>query len=87
MFRDGALELDLPRSLERAEAIAWNARFEQTNGLVVSGDGVVRYTGVLREKLHHVSPELSKGFHIGELESVHKDMMDLRARLCAQSAD
>jgi hypothetical protein len=87
VFRDGVLELDLPPSLEGAEAIAWNARFEETNGLTVSDDGFVRYTGVLREKLHHVSPELAKGFHIGELESVHKDMADLRARLCAQSAD
>jgi hypothetical protein len=87
VFRDGALEPDLPPSLERAEAIAWNARFEETNGLTVGGDGFVRYTGVLREKLHQVSPELAKGFHIGELESVHKDMADLRARLCAQSTD
>jgi len=87
VFRDGVLELDLPPSLERAEAIAWNARFEETNGLTVGGDGSVRYAGVLREKLHQVSPELSRGFHIGDLESVYKDMEDLRGRLCAQSAD
>lgn len=81
------IELDLPPSLKRDEAIAWNARFEEINGLTVGGDGFVRYTGVLREKLHQISPELSKGFHIGDLESVHKDMADLRARLCAQAAD
>ena len=86
-FRDGVLELDLPPSLERGEAVAWNGRFEETNGLIVSDKGFASYAGVLREKLHRVSPALAKGFHVADLESVYKDMADLRARLCAQSAD
>ncbi len=40
----GKLVLDLPESITREEAIAWNASFETANGLVVE-DGTVRYCG------------------------------------------
>src|SRR3546814_13716277 len=47
----GALELDLPESLARGDAIAWNARFEEQKGLVVDAQGRVHYTGVLLDRL------------------------------------
>lgn len=82
-FRDGRLELDLPAGLGRAEAVRWNARFEEENGMVVEAGGRVRYTGVLHERLRAASPDLAHGFHARDLEHVFKDMEVLRARLQA----
>jgi hypothetical protein len=55
----GEVDLDLPPSLTRNEAIAWN----------------------LRERLAAFSPGLAGGFHVDDLEEVHRDMSALRARL------
>jgi hypothetical protein len=76
----GIIDLDLPRPLSRDEAIAWNARFEDANGLVVAGGGV-RYTGVLRDLLREHAPSLAEGFALADLEEVYKAMSALRARL------
>ncbi len=81
LARDGTLALDLPVGLTRETAIAWNARYERQNGLVVEADGRVRYTGVLAELLHEASPELAGGFRLSELEDVYVAMAALRARL------
>ncbi len=78
-----ALHLDLPPGLDEAEAIAWNAGFEAANGLVVRPDGMVRYTGLLRERLRALSPELAAGFAMADLEAVHGAMAALRGRLQA----
>ena len=78
---DGALALDLPLGLTREAAIAWNARYEQENGLVVEPDGGVRYTGTLAEELRAASPDLAGGFRLAELEDVYAAMARLRARL------
>ena len=79
------IDLDLPRSVSRDEAIAWNARFEEENGLVVDGNGHARYTGVLRDRLREHAPSLAEGFAMQDLDDVHKTMDALRARL--QSRD
>jgi hypothetical protein len=84
-YRDGVLALDLPKSIGRPEAIAWNAGFEERNGLVVT-DGGVRYTGLLHDRLREASPELAEGFAVSELESVYEAMVELRARLQALPA-
>jgi len=85
-FRNGALDLDLPSPINRAEAIAWNAWFEEENGIAVGPDGVVSYMGALYERLREASAQLAEGFHVSEIEDVHKAMIDLRARLQAQPA-
>lgn len=82
---DGALNLDLPPGLDRAAAIAWNARFEEANGLVVGADGTARYTGVLRDRLLEHAPSLAGGFAVADIEDVHWAMQDLRSRLQARS--
>jgi len=84
-YRDGVLALDLPEAIGRPQAIAWNAAFETKNGLVVT-DGKVHYTGLLHDKLREASPELARGFAVGELESVYEAMVELRARLQALPA-
>jgi hypothetical protein len=86
LYRDGAVELDLPKGLDRTDAIAWNARFEEANGLVVGADGRVRYTGKLYDVLHAASPDLAAGFAIADLDEVHAAMAALRARLQARHA-
>jgi hypothetical protein len=86
VFRDGRLELDLPPAIGRDEAVRWNARFEEENGLVVGPDGRARYTGLLYERLRQASPSLAEGFAVGELEEAHEAMATLRQRLTAQRA-
>jgi hypothetical protein len=80
-FHGGVLDLDLPSTLTRNEAIAWNLRYEEESGLVVSPDGRATYTGVLRERLRALSPALADGFHVRDLADVYRDMNDLRSRL------
>ncbi|HMK78808.1 MAG TPA: hypothetical protein VK438_04130 [Xanthobacteraceae bacterium] len=80
-LRGGALDLDLPSALTRAEAISWNLGYEQESGLVVSPDGQARYTGRLRELLAAQSPALAAGFHVRDLAEATRAMTELRARL------
>ena len=77
----GILDLDLPSSLSREDAIAWNARFEEENGLVIDPAGQARYTGALRDRLAEHSPALAAGFAVRDIESVYKAMQELRTKL------
>lgn len=86
VFRDNALTLDLPPGLSEAEAIGWNASFEQRSGMVVQSNGRVRYTGKLYEKIRAESLLLAEGFELDDLEVVYDAMVALRARLQRQSA-
>ncbi len=79
-YRAGELELDLPGSLSRVEAVAWNAAFEAANGLVVEG-AAARYTGRLHDRLHRASPALADGFPVSEIDAVYDEMVALRTRL------
>jgi hypothetical protein len=83
-LRNGLLALDLPPGLGRDEAVRWNSRYEEENGLVVGPDGRIGYTGRLYEKLKEVSPDLAGGFHVSELETVFGAMEALRASLLAK---
>lgn len=85
-LKAGEIELDLPASLTRSEAIAWNLRYEQDSGLVVGSDGRATYTGMLRARLAALSPGLAGGFHVGDIENVYRDMNDLRSRLERKTA-
>lgn len=82
-WHEGALSLDLPPGLDAEAAIAWNQSFEERNGLIVTDDRRVRYTGLLRERLNALSPSLADGFALADLEAVHEEMAALRARLQA----
>jgi hypothetical protein len=85
-FEAGKLDLDLPSSLTREEAIAWNLSYEEESGLVVSSDGRASYTGVLRERLAALSPAIAAGFHVRELEEASRAMNDLRSRLLVRTS-
>jgi hypothetical protein len=80
-LRAGKLALDLPPALTSAEAISWNARFEEHNGLVVGADGRARYTGALRARLAALSAELADGFAVADLAAVYQVMNALKLRL------
>ena len=71
----------MPPSLTRAEAIRWDARFEEESGLVVESDGRARYTGALRERLAALSPSLAEGFAVHDIDQVYEEMNALRLRL------
>jgi hypothetical protein len=81
----GALTLNLPPSLTDEEAISWNGRYEEENGLVVGSDGRARYTGVLRDRLARHSSALAEGFAVADLEDVYRSMQDLRTKLQKQA--
>lgn len=79
------LELGLPVGLTQAEAVAWNASFEEQNGLIVSPDGWISFTGILGARLGQHVPSLRKGFAAGELEAVCDELLDLRAKLMGEA--
>lgn len=80
---DGRLQLDLPSGLTRAAAVHWNSAHEAAGGLVVNGDGSVRYAGRLHEELYAVSPSIAAGFHVRDLDANFAAMQNLRERLLA----
>ncbi len=84
-FSKGQLDLDLPATLTREEAIAWNLSYEQESGLVISPEGHAIYTGLLRERLAAFSPAIASGFHVRDLTDAYRAMSDLRSRLQARS--
>jgi hypothetical protein len=84
LFRGGRIDLDLPAGINRAGAIAWNARWEAENGLVVTPDGRARYGGRLYDALREESPDLAAGFEVADLERVFLAMRALRERLSAR---
>jgi hypothetical protein len=85
-LKDGHVELDLPASLTRDEAIAWNRRYEEESGLIVTLDGRATYTGILRERLDAFSPGLAGGFHVRDIADACRQMNDLRSRLERRSS-
>jgi hypothetical protein len=80
-LRNGALELDLPAPVSPDEAIGWNASFEQANGLTVTSDGQVAFTGILGGRIAGHIPELRDGFEVRELETVCETLLGLREML------
>lgn len=79
--RNGQLNLTLPSALSREEAVQWNEAFERANGLFVDSDGRAHYTGVLRDKLSAISPEIAGGFNVADFDDVFQSMEALRTRL------
>jgi len=85
-FTSGRLDLDLPATLSRDEAVAWNLSYEQASGLIVGPDGRASYTGVLRERLAVLSPTIAEGFYVRDLADACRAMSDLRSRLQTRAA-
>lgn len=82
-IHQGRLELDLPPGLSKREAVAWNAAFEQRNGVVVGPDGRVHYTGKVEAVLRRVSPMIAEGFAVADFDQAYDALFDLRSRLAA----
>jgi hypothetical protein len=80
-LKGARLALDLPPSINCAAAVAWNSRYEEENGLVVSPDGHARYSGRLHASLMAESPDIAAGFHVRDLQQVCRTMLDLRRRM------
>jgi hypothetical protein len=74
---DGQLQVDLPKGLSLADAIAWNAAFEARNGLTVDGSGA-HYHGPLRELLEEEGSVHAAGFEVADIEAVCADLLRLR---------
>jgi hypothetical protein len=85
-LQGGCIGLDLPEGIDREAAIAWNARFEAENGLVIGANGRARYTGRLHDALKAESPDIAAGFDVADLEQVWRAMSALRDRMLARRA-
>jgi hypothetical protein len=84
-LRDGVFDLDLPASLGRGEAIAWNAKFEKADGLYVSDDNRLVFAGSLQATLQELSPTLAAGFAVADFDAAHDELTALRTRLQRQA--
>jgi hypothetical protein len=82
----GRLDLDLPASLSRDEAVRWNSAYEADNGLIIDESGRARFTGALHDRMRAASPDLAAGFPVADLEDVYVEMQALRAKLEAMPA-
>lgn len=82
-LRQGELELDLPHGLDRTQAVAWNAAFEEANGVVVGADRRVRYTGRVEAVLRRASPDLAAGFSVADFDTAYAALLELRANIAA----
>ena len=85
-LKGGRLDLNLPTGIAREAAIAWNAKYEAENGLVIGPDNRVGYTGRLYDGLRAESTDLAAGFAVGDLEQVWQAMRALRKRMLVQPA-
>lgn len=77
----GEIALDLPAGLNADDAVAWNASYEEANGLVVRPGGRAVFNGALADLIGHARPALREGFDVDALESVCDDLLALRAEL------
>lgn len=80
-LRGGILELNLPETINRDEAVRWNSQFEMACGVVVDERHFIQYTGKLRDMLGKHSSVLTQGFHVDDFEGVYQEMTKLREKL------
>ena len=77
---DGVARLDPPPGLTRADAIAWNLRAGEADGLSIS-DGHVRYTPVAAAALATHLPHRADGWAPTELDQMSRELAAIRQRL------
>ena len=85
VVENGRVELDLPKGLSRAAAVAWNASFEEENGLIVA-DCRIAFRGRLKELLATRAHDLASGFPIADIDSAIARMNDLRDAMMKEPA-
>lgn len=76
----GQVELDLPPAISKQVAIEFNTEAAREEGVVVA-ESRVTFTGPARHALARVSPALSDGFSVDELDDVTVEFIRLRERL------
>jgi hypothetical protein len=81
----GKLELDLPPGVGEAEAVDFNRRAAESEGVVVSA-GAVTFGEKARRALEPHAPALAGGFAPSDLPEVMRQFRALRARLRQEGA-
>ena len=76
----GQVELDLPPAISTEGAIQFNTDAARAEGVVVT-ERRVTFTGPARNALARVSPALSVGFPVNELNAAIAEFIVLRERL------
>lgn len=77
---NGEIELDLPPSVSKEEAVAFNRSAARRDGVDVDRDRVVFSDQVLAA-IEPYLPELADGFPVEELGTVARQLLDLRTKL------
>ncbi|GGA82241.1 hypothetical protein GCM10011385_40580 [Nitratireductor aestuarii] len=79
---ENGVTLDLPAGMTKEEAVAFNAQFEEADGVFIH-DGQVTYAERVRNLVKEYSPELAEGFKVTDVEEAAAALDDLRTRLSA----
>lgn len=74
---DGAVVLDLPDGVTEAEAVGWNRRAGEADGVSVDGDRVVHTARAARALEPHL-PDLAVGWPVHSLPDVFRRLLALR---------
>lgn len=85
-IEDGRIDLDLPDEMTAGQAIEWNQRMAERDGVVVGADGQVRFGQRTRCELDRYLPDLARGFAVSELDQARERMLGLRRKLRALGA-
>lgn len=83
--RGRELELRLPAGVDRDEAVAWNRRMADLDGVRVE-DGRVVPSPAAAEALAPHLPDVASGFAVRDTPAVARALLDLRSRLRATPA-
>ncbi|HEX6756695.1 MAG TPA: hypothetical protein VF109_12215 [Mycobacteriales bacterium] len=79
-LRGAELELRLPAGLDRADAVAWNQRMADLDGVRVA-DGRVIPSAAGAEALERYLPDVARGWPARDTPAVAAALLDLRTRL------
>jgi len=80
------IELNLPADLAEDQAIAWNERIAVADGVKICPDGFVQFAEQTKQAFRQYLPQISDGFHVGEIDQVTQSLLELRAKLTSEKA-
>jgi hypothetical protein len=78
---DSRVEIVLPPGITLDEAIRWNQRMAEYDGVLVTNEGMVRFGAAARAELARHLPSLAEGFHVSRLNEACSDLVQLRGVL------
>ncbi|MFJ9855857.1 hypothetical protein [Streptomyces sp. NPDC101150] len=81
----GRIALDLPAGLTQDEAVAWQMRMSEQDGVVVRPDGEVRFGEQARKALAAHLPDLPERHETGSMRELARRLLNLREQLSGRA--